>query len=159
MQQILTEWTGCDTTGGWLSPLHDTHRYPDCIFVAVLYTSDSDKMMRYTDEVGGHVMDISRISLTYSSWRAKRWSSVDGLLIWVLCPHSCRMRAYRSQMGFSQVCGCSRFWKTCADACSQNLNWVWRLIVLRSEVFYFTRDRNGAELSSIFSIDWHGDCE
>ncbi|KAG2093037.1 actin-like ATPase domain-containing protein [Suillus cothurnatus] len=37
----------------------------DCIFVAVLYTSDSDKMMRYTDE--GETMELCRWTVNLNS--------------------------------------------------------------------------------------------
>jgi len=114
-----------------------------------------DTQMKYVTTL----WDIFSTSLTCASWRVKRWSSVDGLLTWILCPHSNIMPAYRSQMGSSQACGCSRFRKTCSDIYLQNSNWVWRLIVQKFEVFCFTRGRNGVELCLTFWIDWHGDCK
>ena len=83
----------------------------------------------------------------------KRRSSVNGLLISALCPRSSKMPAYPSQMASSQACGLSPFLIAHPDLRAQNLNWVLRLTVRRSEVFCITTGRNGAESCLIFLIN------
>lgn len=63
-------------------------RHKDRLFVAILYTSDSDRIMRYTDEVRGNEGFkqrglIGSVGASYLIFirRAKRWNCVNGPLI------------------------------------------------------------------------------
>lgn len=79
----------------------------DRVFVATMYTSDVDKIMRYTDEVRAGYSETKKSSgMTDRSRcfsRVKRWNSVDGRWTLVHCPRFKKTRTCPRMTDFIRV--------------------------------------------------------